>query len=171
MVGGPSFLGPVKSHKGLKSDLWASIIRPRLASGVWGVLSGLSTHYVAGTMLSPLHPCSDPHCKPLAEALASPFCNKETEAQEGPCLRSLSWEGIEAGLKPRPWQLQPPEGNRQAKATPPVRSNGGFPLNRREEACSGLFGTDLSHRPSLCLECPLLRSACVWPLPLHWVSV
>lgn len=117
-MGGPSFLGPVQSHKGLKSDLWASIIRPCLASGVPDFLSWLmlaeqsrrGRHFAKPL----LNPCSDPHCKPLAGAPTSPFSNEETEAQEGTYLRSLSWEGIKAGFKPRPWQLQPPEANHQA---------------------------------------------------------
>lgn len=34
-------------------------------------------------MLSPLHPCSDPHGQPLADASVSPFSNEEIEAQKG----------------------------------------------------------------------------------------
>lgn len=77
-------------------------------------------------MISSLHPCSDPRCKHLADALVSLLSNEETEAQEGPCLRLFSWLGIEAGFKPRAWEPQAPDGKQQAlsmKAAPCGQSN------------------------------------------------
>lgn len=126
-----------------------------------------STHYRAGTMLSPLHPCSDPHGKPLADASVFPFSNEETEAQEGLTWGRSAGRGLNQDLNPD--QAAAALSNQQAlsmKVAPLFQIKARFQLSRQERARLRLLGTDWSQGLSLFLVCSSPRSACLAPSPL-----